>query len=241
MTALVTPFKNGQLDLDALKSLVEWQIESGTKALVPVGTTGESPTLTHDEHDLVVEVVVNAAAGRGPVIAGAGFVARSFAGDAKQVRTLLKAALSHRGTAVLDIISPCVAFNNEDDSPQSYAYGREHERELQEIGYVPQAEEIVIEDYDPGELRVVEMHDGSRIHLRKIEEDYDAGDKIAALQRLQRAQDANEFITGMIYLDTSRPSLSETQGLGQVPIAALPDDRLRPSESALTEFLKTYA
>ncbi len=175
------------------------------------------------------------------VIAGAGFVARSFAGDAKQVRTLLKAALSHRGTAVLDIISPCVAFNNEDDSPQSYAYGREHERELQEIGYVPQAEEIVIEDYDPGELRVVEMHDGSRIHLRKIEEDYDAGDKIAALQRLQRAQDANEFITGMIYLDTSRPSLSETQGLGQVPIAALPDDRLRPSESALTEFLKTYA
>ena len=72
MTALVTPFKNGQLDLDALKSLVEWQIESGTKALVPVGTTGESPTLTHDEHDLVVEVVVNAAAGRVPVIAGAG-------------------------------------------------------------------------------------------------------------------------------------------------------------------------
>lgn len=72
MTALVTPFKNGQLDLDALKSLVEWQIESGTKALVPVGTTGESPTLTHDEHDLVVEVVVKAAAGRVPVIAGAG-------------------------------------------------------------------------------------------------------------------------------------------------------------------------
>lgn len=72
MTALVTPFKNGQLDLDALKSLVEWQIESGTKALVPVGTTGESPTLTHDEHDLVVEVVVNAAAGRVPVVAGAG-------------------------------------------------------------------------------------------------------------------------------------------------------------------------
>ena len=72
MTALVTPFKDGQLDLDALKSLVEWQIESGTKALVPVGTTGESPTLSHDEHDLVVEEVVKAASGRVPVIAGAG-------------------------------------------------------------------------------------------------------------------------------------------------------------------------
>lgn len=72
MTALVTPFKDGKLDLDALKSLVDWQIESGTKGLVPVGTTGESPTLTHDEHDLVVEEVVKAAAGRVPVIAGAG-------------------------------------------------------------------------------------------------------------------------------------------------------------------------
>lgn len=72
MTALVTPFKDGQLDLNALKSLVEWQIESGTKALVPVGTTGESPTLSHDEHDLVVEEVVKAVAGRVPVIAGAG-------------------------------------------------------------------------------------------------------------------------------------------------------------------------
>ena len=72
MTALVTPFKDGKLDIDALKSLVDWQIDSGTRALVPVGTTGESPTLSHDEHDLVVDEVVKAAAGRVPVIAGAG-------------------------------------------------------------------------------------------------------------------------------------------------------------------------
>lgn len=175
------------------------------------------------------------------LLAGAGFVARSFAGNAKQVRALLKAALSHRGTAVLDIISPCVAFNNEDDSPKSYAFGRAHEQALQDIGYVPPAEEILIDDYPAGELRVVELHDGSRIALRNLEEGFDPTDKEAALLRLAEANKAGEFITGLVFVDGARPSLAETEGLGRVPIAALPDERLRPSPEALTEFLKAYA
>ena len=133
------------------------------------------------------------------ILAGCGFVARSFSGDASQVRELMKAALSHRGTAILDIISPCVAFNNEDTSTKSYNYGKEHETPLHGIGFVPKEEEIYIEAYDPGEMRIVEMHDGSIIKLRKLETDYDPTDRMGAMHRLQWAQENQEFITGLVY------------------------------------------
>ena len=175
------------------------------------------------------------------VVAGCGFVARSFAGDAKQVRELLKAALSHRGTAVVDIISPCVAFNNDDNSPKSYAYGRENERQLQELGYVAEREEITIDDYEPGELQIVELHDGSRIALRKLEESHDYRSKGAALERLQRAQDTDEFITGLVYYNPDRPSLNEVSNLVDTPLAQLSDAQLRPSEDALKSLLESYA
>ena len=174
------------------------------------------------------------------VVAGCGFVARSFAGDAKQVRELLKAALSHRGTAVLDIISPCVAFNNDDSSPKSYGYGREHEHPLHNLGYVPLAEEIEIDDYDPGELKVVDLHDGSRIALRKLEEDYDPKSKLAAIERLQRAQEGEEFITGLIYYDDKRPNLAEVSELVETPLAQLPETQLRPNQDALSELMQSY-
>lgn len=174
------------------------------------------------------------------VVAGCGFVARSFAGDAKQVRELLKAALSHRGTAVLDIISPCVAFNNEDSSPKSYSYGRENQHPLHNVGYVPLAEEITIDDYDPGELKVVDLHDGSRIALRKLEEDYDPRSKLAAIERLQRAQEGEEFVTGLIYYDPSRPNLAEVSELVEMPLAQLPEEQLRPGQDALSELMQSY-
>jgi len=174
------------------------------------------------------------------LIAGCGFVARSFAGDAKQVRALLKAALSHRGTAVIDIISPCVAFNNDDSSPKSYGYGREHAEPLQEIGYVPLAEEIVIDDYDPGELRIVDLHDGSRISLRKLEEEYDPTNRLEAINRLQAAAQNNEFITGLIHINTDRPNLAEVSNLTDTPLALLPDEALRPSEDKLERFLQSF-
>ena len=174
------------------------------------------------------------------IVAGCGFVARSFAGDAKQVRSLLKAALSHRGTAVLDIISPCVAFNNDDSSTKSYGYGRTNQYPLQEIGYVPVAEEIVVDDYEPGELRVIELHDGSYIRLRKLEADYDAGDRIRAVERLQRAQESREFVTGLLYFDSSRPSLAETSNLGDAPLASLPEARLRPTHEDLEGIMRRF-
>ena len=171
------------------------------------------------------------------ILAGCGFVARSFSGDAKQVRELLKAALSHRGTAVLDIISPCVAFNNHDSSTKSYGYGKDHEEQLHDIGWVPPAEEIEIADYEPGEMQVVELHDGSHIQLRKLEEDYDPTEKMGALHRLMWAQEKLEFITGLIYYDGDRDSLAEASDLTATPLAHLQGDQLRPSAESLNEIM----
>ncbi|MFQ5436194.1 MAG: 2-oxoacid:ferredoxin oxidoreductase subunit beta [Anaerolineae bacterium] len=167
------------------------------------------------------------------IVAGAGFVARSFSGDAKQVRELLKAALSFKGTAVLDIISPCVAFNNQDTSTKSYSYGKEHEAPLHDFGWVPPTEEIIIEPQDAGEMRVVEMPDGSYIQLRRLEEDYDPENKMAALQRLQKAQEEQEFITGLIYFEDERPTLPEVSNLVDTPLSALTDEQMRPKKEKL--------
>jgi len=174
------------------------------------------------------------------ILGGCGFVARSFSGDPTQVRELLKAALSHRGTAVLDIISPCVAFNNHDSSTKSYGYGREHEEPLQDIGWVPPAEEIEISEYEPGEMQVVELHDGSHIKLRKLEQDFDATDRMGALHRLQWAQEKEEFITGLIYYDNERPSLAEVSNLVETPLAHLATEQIRPGKEALEKVMAGF-
>ena len=171
------------------------------------------------------------------ILAGCGFVARSFSGDAQQVRELMKAALSHRGTAVLDIISPCVAFNNEDTSTKSYGYGKENEVPLHGIGFVPKEAEIEIDAYDPGDMRVVRMHDGSYIQLRKLESDYDPTDRMGAMHRLMWAQEKREFITGLIYLDASRPSLAETSRLVSEPLSALDETQVRPGQDVLAKLM----
>ncbi|MEJ2267342.1 MAG: thiamine pyrophosphate-dependent enzyme, partial [Anaerolineales bacterium] len=114
------------------------------------------------------------------VVGNATFVARSFAGDPKQVKELIKAALSHEGIAVLDIISPCVTFNNRDDSMHSYAWGKDHEAPLHELSYVPPREDIMI-DYEAGETIDVTMHDGSAIVLKKLEKDYDPTSRSRAI------------------------------------------------------------
>src|SRR5437016_4496442 len=122
------------------------------------------------------------------LVADAGFVARSFAGDAKQVRELLKAAMSFNGTAVLDIISPCVTFNNLDDSTKSYGYGKEHEERIQEIEFIQVYDEIRV-DYEEGTEQLVEMHDGSHILLKKLgENEHDPTDRMAALRLLERSR-----------------------------------------------------
>jgi 2-oxoglutarate ferredoxin oxidoreductase subunit beta len=171
------------------------------------------------------------------IMAGAGFVARSFSGDAKQVRELLKAALSHRGMAVLDIISPCVAFNNIDTSRKSYGYGREHEAPLHDFGWVPQEDEIMIEEQSPGEVRGISLHDGSRIQLRRLEDDYDPTDRMAALTLLHETEHTEEFVTGLIYFDPRRESLAEAADLVDTPLAHLPDEMIRPSKESLDKIM----
>jgi len=170
-------------------------------------------------------------------VADCGFVARSFAGDPRQVETLLKAALSHRGTAVLDIISPCVTFNDHDDSTKSYAYGKAHEQVISDFGFVAPQEEITVE-YEPGTTVEVEMHDGSHVILRKLDEKHDPRDRYGAMKLLDEAHRKQEFITGLIYLNEDRPSLPELEHLPQVPLARLPEDKLRPSREALAKVMR---
>lgn len=171
------------------------------------------------------------------IMAGAGFVARSFSGDANQVRELLKAALSHRGMAVLDIISPCVAFNNEDTSSKSYGFGREHEAPLHDFGWVPPAEEIEIESQEPGDIREIKLHDGSHIVLKSLDEKYDPTNKMEAIRILQETEDTAEFITGLIYFDPSRESLAESADLPETALAHLPDEMIRPPKKALDDIM----
>ena len=170
------------------------------------------------------------------IISDATFVARSFAGDPRQVTALLKAALSHDGIALLDIISPCVTFNNHESSTKSYPYGKANEEPLHDINYVPVQEEITV-DYDPGEVRIVKMHDGSLLQLRKLNDDYDPTDRIGAIRMLEHAKDNQEFATGLIYIDQSRSSFTALENLVDTPLAWLDEDVLRPTPEALAEVM----
>lgn len=168
------------------------------------------------------------------VVANASFVARSFAGDPKQVKELIKAAMSHKGIAILDIISPCVTFNNQDASHHSYTWGKEHEVALHELSYVPPAEDILV-DYKEGETIEVEMHDGSQVVLRKLENDYDPTDRAGILCMLEEANRMGELITGLIYINPGQKSLFEMYNLVDEPLNRLTEERLRPAKETITE------
>jgi 2-oxoglutarate/2-oxoacid ferredoxin oxidoreductase subunit beta len=171
------------------------------------------------------------------LIADCGFVARSFAGDPKQVSTLLKAALSYNGMAVIDIISPCVTFNDKEDSTKSYAWGKAHNERIVDATFVPFYEEITV-DYAPGEVKQVELHDGSHIVLRKLDRGHDATDRMAAIQLLEQAKTKQEFVTGLIYINEKRPSLRETENLPETPLVHLPANKLRPPKETLTKLME---
>src|SRR5437588_999202 len=128
---------------------------------------------------------------------GATFVGRSFSGDKKQLHSMMKAAIAHRGTVMLDIVSPCVTFNDHEGSTKSYKYMKDHDEPLQEVSFVPVFEDITVE-YDPGSTVEVTMHDGSRLRLRKLEEDYDPTDRIKAITRLNEAHEKVEVLTGVL-------------------------------------------
>ena len=171
------------------------------------------------------------------IISDCGFVARSFAGDPKQVTQLLKAAFSHRGTAVLDIISPCVTFNNRDESTKSYAWGKEHNERITDVTFVQSREEITV-DYAPGEATTVTMHDGSRILLKKLDNNHDPTDRAAAIRLLEEAKAKQQFVTGLIYVNQNRRSLLEDENLPETPLALLPQSATRPSKESLLKLME---
>lgn len=179
---------------------------------------------------LPVDICVEALA------SNATFVARSFAGDPKQVKELIKAAFSHNGIAVLDLISPCVTFHNQDDSLHSYSFGKERETPLHEISYVPHKEEITVEDFEEGTSREVELHDGSSIVLKKLDKDYDPASRQQAFQILEEGQRNNWLITGLIYVDPAVPSLFDMHNIPNTPLNRMTEAQLRPPQSSMEKF-----
>jgi 2-oxoglutarate/2-oxoacid ferredoxin oxidoreductase subunit beta len=168
------------------------------------------------------------------LVSNASFVARSFAGDSKQVKELIKAAISHRGIAVLDIISPCVTFNNNDNAFHSYTWSKDHEAPLHEISYVPKLSEIILqEEFEEGAVREITMHDGSSIKLKKLEHDYDPTSRWRALQALEEAQRDDCLVTGLIYIETGRPALTDQYNLVDQPLNRLLEKDLRPFPETL--------
>jgi 2-oxoglutarate ferredoxin oxidoreductase subunit beta len=163
---------------------------------------------------------------------GASFVARSFSGDKKQLSALLRAALAHRGLAVLDVISPCVTFNDHEGSTKSFAYVKEHDEPLQELSFVPAFEEIKV-DYDPGTTVEVTLHDGSRLRLKKLDDAYEPRDRVRAVARLLEAQGAGEVLTGLLFVDPEAPTLLDRLGMVEEPLATLPAAVTRPPPSVL--------
>ncbi len=167
------------------------------------------------------------------IAANATFVARGFAGDPKQLRELLKAAIAHRGIAVLDIISPCVTFNNQENAYHSYTWGKDHEAPLHELSFIPARDEIMIEDLEPGSTLEVELHDGSVIVLKKLERDYNPTHRWEALKMLEEAQRNNWLVTGLIYVETGRPTFTDTFNLVDTPLNRLTEADLRPGPETI--------
>jgi 2-oxoglutarate/2-oxoacid ferredoxin oxidoreductase subunit beta len=145
---------------------------------------------------------------------------------------MLKAAIAHKGTVMLDVISPCVTFNDHEGSTKSYKYMKDHEEPLQDINFVPHFEEIDVE-YDPGTTIEVTMHDGSRLRLRKLEPDYDPTNRIDAIHRLLEAHEKQEVLTGVFYVNPTAPTFLDLLNMTDQPLATLPESVTRPSREVL--------
>ncbi len=168
---------------------------------------------------------------------GATFVARSFSGDKQQVHAILKAAIAHKGLTMIDIISPCTTFNDHTGSTKSYGYMKDHEEPIHEIGFVPFFDNIEVQ-YEPGTVTEVTMHDGSSLRLKKLEREYDATNKLAALTALHQAAGREEVLTGVLYIEPERPNFIEMLNVVDEPLATLPFERTRPGREALDTIME---
>jgi len=163
---------------------------------------------------------------------GATFVARSFSGDKAQLVPLIKAAIAHRGAALLDVISPCVAFNNHPGSTKSYDYVREHNDAVNRLDFMTLRKEITVE-YAEGEVTEVVQHDGSVLRLRKLDGDYDPTDRIAAANYVQRHQAKGEIVTGLLYVDADPTDLHSHLKTASTPFNRLGERELCPGSATL--------
>ncbi len=168
---------------------------------------------------------------------GATFVGRSFSGDKKQLLALLKAGLSHRGTVMLDVLSPCVTFNDHEGSTKSYSYVKDHDEPLSGLNFVPAFEDITVE-YAPGTTTEVRMHDGSRLVLTKMDTThYDPTNKVGALTTIHEAAARGEYATGLLYVESGRADFCTLLNMVDEPLASLPLERTRPGPEALNAIM----
>lgn len=168
------------------------------------------------------------------IAAGCGFVARGFSGDREQLTPLLKAGLSHRGFAMIDVISPCVTFNDHEGSTKSYRFTRENAYPIGHTDFVPPEVEIKAE-LGAGETQQVELHGGGSILLRKLAKEYDVSDRGAAYRYLSHRQGKGEVVTGLLHLRQGEADMHQSSQLGDTPLAELPYERLCPGSGALAE------
>ena len=170
---------------------------------------------------------------------GAGFVARSFSGDKAQLVPLIKAGLAHPGFALIDILSPCVTFNDHEGSTKSYAYARDHLHAATAADYVPPHKPIAV-SYAEGEVLEVDMHEGGRILLRKLDREYDPTDRARAFSFVQTHAKRGEYVTGLIYCDGSSRDMHSLSGTVQQPLIDVPYEKLTPGSARLKQILSRY-
>jgi 2-oxoglutarate ferredoxin oxidoreductase subunit beta len=172
---------------------------------------------------------------------GCTFVARSFSGDMKQMVTLLKAAFKHKGTAVIDVISPCVTFNNHDGSTKSFSYLKDHDVHLQELGFIAPQEDIQV-DYSEGQTQEVVFADGSKLILQKLDsQNHDVHDPVSAIQKIYEARRQGNILTGLFYIREDSQDLIETLGLNrEVTFHSFTEDQLRGDQATFQSILKSF-
>jgi len=166
---------------------------------------------------------------------GATYVARSFSGDKRQLVPLIKAAIEHQGAAFLDVISPCVAFNNHLGSTKSFDYVRMHNEAVNRLDFITGREPIKV-DYQPGTVEIVEQHDGTRIALRKLNSEYDIHNKLAAMSFLLNHAAEGQIVTGLLYVDSDPDDLHSHLATVETPLNALSDKELCPGSATLEKF-----
>ena len=170
---------------------------------------------------------------------GATFVARSFSGDKKQLVPILKAGIAHNGLALVDVISPCVSFNDHEGSTKSYAFTREHEVEAVHTDFVPLQREITVPDSDV-EMHVVQMHDGSTVRLRATASDYDPTNRESAYSHVRACQARNEIATGLLFVDNGGRDMHQMMRTVPTPLVDIPFEALCPGKAALDKLMERY-